>query len=144
MGSGRGQTRRAQGFLSKPKWPENPQVNRLGAKEWTDKHGQLHRVDGPAVEYADGGKSWWVNGRMHREDGPAVEFADGGEEWYFAGLRHREDGPAVTHADGREEWWKQGVNVTTNMHEAVEEAEEILRLDKLSRTKLDPPEKNTF
>ena len=33
---------------------------------------QLHRVDGPAVEYPNGDKEWWVNGKRHREDGPAV------------------------------------------------------------------------
>ena len=36
----------------------------------------LHRLNGPAIEYADGYKAWYVNGRRHREDGPAVEYAD--------------------------------------------------------------------
>jgi len=25
-------------------------------------NGLLHRVDGPAVEYADGEKEWWIDG----------------------------------------------------------------------------------
>ena len=42
----------------------------------------LHRLDGPAVEYADGHKQWWVDEKLHRLDGPAVEYANGEKEWY--------------------------------------------------------------
>lgn len=45
----------------------------------------LHRVDGPAIEYTDGRKEWCLNGRLHREDGPAVEFADGDKIWFLYG-----------------------------------------------------------
>lgn len=31
-------------------------------KRWRNADGELHREDGPAVEYADGGREWWVNG----------------------------------------------------------------------------------
>lgn len=44
-----------------------------------------HREDGPAVEWADGIKSWWLNGKRHREDGPAIEWADGIKSWYLNG-----------------------------------------------------------
>ena len=30
--------------------------------EWRNAQGQLHRLDGPAVEWADGTKFWWQNG----------------------------------------------------------------------------------
>ncbi len=43
--------------------------------------GELHRVNGPAIEWADGTKSWWLNGKLHRTDGPAIEWADGDREW---------------------------------------------------------------
>ena len=59
-----------------------------------------HREDGPAVEYADGSKEWWLNGKRHREDGPAVEDASGSKIWYLNGEFHREDGPACEWADG--------------------------------------------
>ena len=36
-------------------------------------NGQLHRADGPAIEYANGDKEYWVNGSLHRTDGPAIE-----------------------------------------------------------------------
>ena len=45
-----------------------------------------HRLDGPAVEWADGSKAWYVNGKLHRLDGPAVEYADGGKAWYVDGV----------------------------------------------------------
>jgi hypothetical protein len=65
----------------------------------------LHRTDGPAIEYADGNKQWWVEDKRHRLDGPAVEHADGSVEWWVEDKRHRTDGPAVEHVDGSKEWW---------------------------------------
>jgi hypothetical protein len=41
----------------------------------------LHRVDGPAIEYASGSKYWYLNGERHREDGPAIELAGGLKFW---------------------------------------------------------------
>ena len=43
---------------------------------------KLHRTDGPAIEYVNGDKSWWVDGKLHRTDGPAIERADGYKEWW--------------------------------------------------------------
>jgi hypothetical protein len=71
--------------------------------EWDDTK-VLHRVDGPAAEYADGGKGWWIDGKPHRIDGPAVEFADGDREWFVDGKRHRLNGPAIMEwTDGEDE-----------------------------------------
>lgn len=50
-----------------------------------------HREDGPAVEWSDGSKSWWLNGKYHREDGPAVEWAHGDKEWWVDDKRLTED-----------------------------------------------------
>ena len=41
-----------------------------------------HREDGPAVEWADGDKEWFVNGNRHRLDGPAVVYTSGYQLWY--------------------------------------------------------------
>ena len=76
--------------------------------EWLNKDGQLHRENGPAVEYANGTKSWWLNGERHREDGPAIEWGAGVKEWYQNGKRHREDGPAIEYSSGTKEWWLNG------------------------------------
>ena len=53
---------------------------------------KLHREDGPAYEYADGDKEWWLdNSERHREDGPAIEYADGYKAWCLNGKEvHRE------------------------------------------------------
>jgi hypothetical protein len=32
-----------------------------GTKEWRSPNGDLHRLDGPAVEFANGYKAWYVN-----------------------------------------------------------------------------------
>ena len=84
------------------------------------KDGVLHREDGPAVEYSNGDKQWYLFGSRHRIDGPAVEYSDGSKEWWVDGLRHREDGPAIMHTVvnfrtnnfSRHEWWISGLNVT--------------------------------
>ena len=37
----------------------------------------------PTCEIDDeGNKRWYLNGVYHREDGPAMEFADGHKEWW--------------------------------------------------------------
>ena len=59
--------------------------------EWNNAEGQLHRVNGPAVIYADGDKEWWQNDRLHRTDGPAIEDADGTKAWYLKGKRLTEE-----------------------------------------------------
>ena len=51
--------------------------------EWFNSKGQRHREDGPAVEYINGTKLWYLNGQRHREDGPAVEYADGTKYWFL-------------------------------------------------------------
>jgi len=44
-----------------------------------------HRLDGPAIEYANGYKAWYVDDKLHRLDGPAIEDADGDKAWYVDG-----------------------------------------------------------
>ena len=102
---------------------------------------ELHREDGPAVEYADGDKYWYINGKRHREDGSAIEYpdgtkywyitgecdrengkaiewADGDKEWYINGERHREDGPAIERADGDKYWYINGKYLTEQQFNA--------------------------
>jgi len=57
----------------------------LEAYVWKNSSGQLHRLHGAAIEYADGSKSWYVNGQRHRTDGPAIKWADGGKSWWVNG-----------------------------------------------------------
>ena len=83
-------------------------VDDEGNVSYYNKKGELHRLDGPAVEKTDGTKEWWVNGKKHRLDGPAVETTDGDKEWWVNGMRHRLDGPAVENANGTREWWVNG------------------------------------
>jgi hypothetical protein len=51
-------------------------------------HGQLHRLNGPARIWEDGGKEWWMHGKLHRLDGPAVEPPYGNPtSWFVDGKR---------------------------------------------------------
>lgn len=67
-----------------------------------------HRVDGPAIEYPDGGRLWYVDGVLHRVAGPAIQNVNGRWEWWHEGRLHRQDAPAVVLADGYCEWWLHG------------------------------------
>jgi hypothetical protein len=58
-------------------------------------NGKLHREDGPAVEWVNGDKSWYINGK----------WANGDKEWFINGKLHREDGPAVELANGNKYWY---------------------------------------
>ena len=81
------------------------ETNSYGDIRYYNDLNQLHREDGPAIEYASGSKYWYLNGQYHREDGPAVEHADGTKAWYHNGQLHREDGPAIEFADGTKYWY---------------------------------------
>jgi len=51
--------------------------------EWYNKSNQLHRENGPAIEWANGDKSYYINGELHRENGAALEWADGDKAYYI-------------------------------------------------------------
>lgn len=71
-------------------------------------NGERHRLNGPAIEYANGNKYQHQNGKLHRNDGPAIEI-DGDKLWYKNGELHRNDGPAVERKNGDKEWWVNNI-----------------------------------
>ena len=77
-------------------------------KYWRNNSGDLHREDGPAIEYTDGSSSWYINGKLHRDDGPALDYSNGYKGWYKNGKCHRESGPAIEWTDGDKCWYKEG------------------------------------
>jgi len=60
------------------------EIDKYGTKRWY-LNNQLHREDGPAVEYYTGDKAWYLYGQLHRIDGPATEWFNGYKSWYFRG-----------------------------------------------------------
>ena len=53
--------------------------------------GKLHRDDGPAVMFAEGGLVWHNHGSYHRLDGPSI-IAESQLWWYLYGYAYtRED-----------------------------------------------------
>jgi hypothetical protein len=80
-----------------------------------------HRTNGPAVEWADGRKEWYLNGKLHREDGPAVEYVDDDDtikKWYVNGEQHRIGGPAVVE-DQYEDYFVNGYEVSRDIHDLI-------------------------
>jgi len=102
--------------------------------EKRDDSGRFHCEDGPAWEFEDGEKRWYIHGLLfkmidrygdiyhmssidrvkygtvlHSINGPAIERADGTKEWWVDGLRHRENGPAIDNPEKNiREWWVKG------------------------------------
>ena len=72
-----------------------------------------HRLDGPAIEWKNGLKEWWVDDKRHRADGPAIEFVSGTKAWWVDNRLHRLDCPAFEGADGTKEWWLNGKQLPT-------------------------------
>lgn len=51
---------------------------------------------------SDGNKSWWINGQLHRTDGPALEYADGSKFWYLNG--EKMDESTYLYLTGVKDW----------------------------------------
>ena len=83
------------------------EISGNGNKYWKNSLGQLHRLDGPAIEYAHGSEVWYKNGKKHRINGPA-DISNSAKGWYFEGKLHRLDGPAVENINEWKEWWVDG------------------------------------
>jgi hypothetical protein len=49
---------------------------------YQNEKGQFHREDGPAREWTNGSKEWWINDAIRRIDGPAVTCVDSYIEWW--------------------------------------------------------------
>jgi len=76
-----------------------------------------------------GTKRWILNGQLHREDGPAIEWSGGSKFWYFYGQLHRLDGPAVIrNDDSTESWWYHGCKINCS---SQEEFERLIKLKAL-------------
>ena len=63
------------------------EVDVYDTRRYYNSAGQLHREDGPAIEWPNGSKEWCQNGLRHRTDGPAIEWADGDCWWFLFGIR---------------------------------------------------------
>jgi hypothetical protein len=89
-------------------------VDEHGTKYWYNRFGELHRTNGPAVEWPSGTKEWFIKGQRHRTNGPAVEYSNGDKEWYIEDKRHRINGPAIECADGDKVWYIEDKRHRTN------------------------------
>ena len=110
---------------------DGPALERANGDKIWYQNDQRHRLDGPAVERADGDKLWYQNDQLHRLDGPAVEWADGTKIWYQNDQLHRLDGPAVEWANGTKAWYLNGIEMTEEEFLAKTQPKE-LTLDEIA------------
>ena len=100
---------------------------------------QVHRIHGPA--YISCGNRFWFNrGQLHREDGPAIEYFDGAKQWYRRGKRHRTDGPAIEFSNGTKYWFLDDQRLSkVQFHERVSATRalgQLMEPDTLSELRL--------
>jgi len=88
-----------------PKSHHHKETDSDGSTYYYNEDNRYHRLDGPAVEYSDGSKAYFVDDKRHRLDGPAIEWSDGYKAYYVDGKRHRLDGPAIERSNGYKEYW---------------------------------------
>jgi len=60
-------------------------IDNYGNIRYYNKEGQLHRLNGPAIECPTGRIEYWINNKLHRLDGPAVIWSDGSVEYWING-----------------------------------------------------------
>ena len=72
-----------------------------GTKRWFNEDGDLHREDGPAIEFANGTKFWCIYGYYHRINGPAIEHNWGDNQWWY-----ENNLAPVTSQEEFEQWLK--------------------------------------
>jgi hypothetical protein len=75
--------------MTTTKLPNGGELHESGGVKCWYLNGDLHREDGPAVEYSSGIKIWYLNGNYHREDGPAIELLNGDNYWYLNDIQIR-------------------------------------------------------
>ena len=66
------------------------------SKIWINEEEQVHRGDGPAVEYSNGRREWYKNGKLHRENGPSLVWYEGSHSYYLNNKEY-----------AKEEYWKE-------------------------------------
>ena len=108
--------------------------------------GIVHRVDGPAIEYADGSEAWYLNDQLHRVGGPAITLSltcdkpfytmeialhAGDKAWYQNNKLHRTDGPAVERNNGTQLWYINGNKLSPK---EIKEQKQKIALDKRVET----------
>lgn len=95
---------------------------------------RLHREDGPAREFSNGDKEWWVDGLLHRVDGPAIDRVNGQQFWYIKGLLHREDGPAAIYPNSSATHYLNGRSIEVNeFNKFVRDSRRLKALDALEK-----------
>lgn len=110
------------------------QISKYGNKSYFKNRDMtvLHRTDGPACEFVNGTKQWWIDGKRHRNDGPAIEYANGNKEWWLNGKPNRTDGPSVEWSDGVKAWYINGKNLTEEEFNLRTSPEIVLTLDEIA------------
>jgi hypothetical protein len=82
-------------------------IDENGDKVWR-LDGDIHRTDGPAIEFANGDRNWCLYNKLHREDGPAIDNLNGIKCWLLDDHFHRTDGPAIERPNGEMCWYFYG------------------------------------
>jgi hypothetical protein len=76
----------------------------------------------------NGDKKWYLNDQLHREDGPVIEWNNGDKCYRQKGTFHREDGPAIEYVNGASCWYYNGKNVEKKFNIKITSVEQYQKL----------------
>lgn len=102
----------------------NPKIDDKDNQVWRNLKGEYHRIEGPAIKYANGSEMWCLHGKIHRLNGPAVTNISG-KFWYQNNVLHRLDGPAEEWSNGEKCWFYKGKCISCS---SQQEFEKLLKL----------------
>ncbi|WP_277454081.1 hypothetical protein [Janibacter sp. DB-40] len=110
---------------------------RMGDFAWVDTQGLLHRTDGAAVVDGNTGWRWLRHGDRHRLDGPAIVYEREEHGWWLEGrkvtahdvvaawlsMHHPGTSPQVLETLARVcKWWEEEVDTMAELYVAVSAA----------------------
>jgi len=68
-----------------------PEIDSIGSMYWRNKDGQMHREGAPAITWRDGSEFWYLYGFLHKLDGPAVMYANQNTQWWINGKQYTQE-----------------------------------------------------
>jgi hypothetical protein len=90
-----------------------------GINEYYENGKQVKFKDEIEIEKTEKFTKHYVNGFLHRYPGPAVEYSNGDKEWFIHGIRYgitcgAKIAPAIKRADGSAEWLENGTYINSD------------------------------
>lgn len=71
------------------------------------------------ITYPSGDELYYVYGELHRVNGPAVKYANNTKKWYFYGKLHRIDGAAIIYSFNYSIFYLSDINLSKSEYKLI-------------------------